>query len=116
MSYPTVLTSTALATLWKKGTEDRFGVSQFASPILLRVCIDNNYSQKYTNRGIENAPNSVMYIEVSDTNPEKGDHIAKGDFTSLPLPELCSLSEIITDVNVQDCSFLGEPDDLMILT
>lgn len=117
MSSPTRQTATAIATVWKKGQEDEFGRSVFAAPFTVNVCMDVGIKQKYAAKGIENIPNSVMWMEVlGANNPEKGDHIAKGDFTSFADPANVNSAEVITDVELQDCSLLGEIDDLMIMT
>ncbi len=114
MSAPTRMSALSVCTLWKKGAEDDYGRFTFESPVLISVCFDVNLSQKYSNLGIENIPNSVAWMEVGEVNPSKGDHIIKGDYSSDLKP--VDGAEIITDTELNDCSLLGDVDDIKIMT
>lgn len=110
-------TATSVATVWKKGVEDEFGRGSFDAPFLVNVCYDVGIKQKYSKLGIENIPSSVMYMEsIGDNDPEKGDYIAKGEHLTFPNPEYVKKAQKIVDVELQDCSLLGDVDDLMIMT
>lgn len=115
MSGPTRRASTALVTIWRRLSEDELGRETYGVPYTIYGCYDNELSSKYTKNGIENAPNSVLWMESSSLDPKKGDFLVKGDKTAFANP--CDAgAEVITLVKISDCSFLRQPDDIMIMT
>jgi hypothetical protein len=117
MSFATRCASTAMVTVWRKlGPKNKYGQHDFGDPYILYGTFDANLDQKYSNLGVENIPSSVFWTETSSLDPKKGDYIAKGDHTNELIPQNVNAAEIITKVDVQDCSSIGETDDIRIMT
>lgn len=116
MSSPTLCTSTAEVTIWSKGSEDKLGRQNWGAPYLMYATVDTNGKKEYYTNGVKFVPTSIYWMESSLSDPLIGDKIAKGDQLSFINPDDCNKAEIIKDIKLQDCSFLGEPDDIIILT
>lgn len=116
MSRATRNASTALVTIWPRTGTDDFGRESFGVPYTLYGTFDVGSSFKYTNLGLEVTPKDVFWSETSDLDPKKGDYIAKGDRTAYAKPEESPNADVIKLVDISDCSFLGQPDDIMVVT
>lgn len=118
MSSPTASTSTSIATVWPQASNDKFGRKSYVLPYLVACCFDANDGTAYTsNRGVQFTPSAVVWLELNQDlhGFREGDHIAKGDHTAHLDPSSVNTALPIKDVQITDCSLLGEDDDVRIL-
>ncbi len=118
MSIETRETSNKTVTIWFKRTTG-FGNEKTTTydVVTTQACYQQGGSTKRTDTmGVEFTPQSTFWLEVLSENPRLGDFIALGDQGLIAKPSDAEKAESIRIVALQDCSELGDVDDLEIVT
>jgi hypothetical protein len=114
MSYPTRTTSKSLVTVWPSVTHDKFGRKTYGDAFTIKCTVDQSYSKTMVdNKGAEFVPELVIYAEYFGFDkPLEGDMIAVGDHASSATPVDGSIP--VKTSAIEDCSLIGERDDIRI--
>lgn len=118
MSIETRETSNKTVTIWFKRTTG-FGNEKTTTydVATTQACYQQGGSTNRTDTmGVEFNPQSTFWMEVLSENPSYGDFIALGDQSLIAKPSDADKAEAIRIVALQDCSELGDIDDLEIVT
>lgn len=117
MSSPTRLASNTDVTIWPVIGRDPYAGLKYGAPIRLKASFEQGSSRQYRNsQGTLYIPASIYWLELGAFTPNLNDYIALGDHLITPTPQDVTGAETIENIIRQDCSSLGEPDDLMVLT
>ncbi len=116
MSSPTRLASTALVTFWNVTAKDKFGRAGYSDPVVVNCCIDTGQRRQHTSKkGEVFTPIITAWFEFDGFTPGDGAMMAKGDHSAASNPQSVSGCYNVRDVVIQDCSMLGEDDDVMVV-
>jgi len=118
MSAETRGFANTIVTIWHKrmagiGLGD--GVTYDA--ITVKACYEVGGSSQHSDvNGVMFTPKSVYWFESMTENPKLGDFIALGDQSVIADPSSAEGAEVVRIVALQDCSELGDTDDLKVVT
>ncbi len=112
MSSPTRMASTAKVTIWERGDEDVYGRVTYTSRAI-DCCVDlGGRKNLIDGQGNEYTPILTAWFEFNNWQPKLGDYVIKGESTE-SIPSNAGAFEIRTSI-LEDCSSIGEIDDVMI--
>ena len=118
MSIETREASNKTITIWFKRVTG-FGNEKTTTydVVTTKACYEQGGSRQYTDTtGVNFTPQSTFWLEVLSENPRLGDFIALGDQSLIAKPSDAEKAESIRIVALQDCSELGDVDDLKVIT
>jgi len=81
------------------------------------ACYERGGSSQYSDvNGVMFTPQSMYWMESMPENPSLGDFIALGDQSAIPDPTDADDAEVVRIAALQDCSELGDIDDIKVVT
>jgi len=81
------------------------------------ACYELGGSSQYSDvNGVMFTPQSMYWMESMSENPRLGDFIALGDQSVIPDPADAVGAEVVRIAALQDCSELGDIDDIKVIT
>ncbi len=119
MSNPTRCTSNRVATIWPIIGKDAYTGLTYGSPYTIQCTFEQGSSRQYRNaQGTMYIPASIYWYEFNESVglPNLNDFIALGNHLTSPTPQSVFNAETIKNRIRQDCSLLGDVDDVMVLT
>lgn len=124
MSRPTVMSSTSIATIWPSYFEDKYGKKVYGDPYTVACCVKYGGSSRHVDsKGVEFTPTVTVWFELSsafnntEKMPSEGDYIAIGDYIGQQMGDgnVVPNALPIKLVEIDDCSSIGEIDDIRIV-
>jgi len=118
MSEPTRHAANKTVTIWfRRSSGIGFGDPETYDVVTTTACYEQGGSRQYTDaNGSMFTPQSTYWFEVLSENPRLNDFIALGDQSAIAKPSDAEKAEAIRIVALQDCSTIGDIDDLKVIT
>ena len=118
MSKPTRLTANKTITIWfKRETGIGYENTVTYERVTTTACYEQGGSRQHSDAmGNLFTPQSMYWLEVLSENPRLGDYIALGDQSTIEKPTDAVKAEEIRISALQDCSLIGDIDDLKVVT
>ena len=118
MSKPTRLIANKTVTIWfKRETGIGYEKTVTYDRVTTTACYEQGGSRQHSDAmGNLFTPQSMYWMEVLSENPRLGDYIALGDQSTIEKPTDAVKAEEIRISALQDCSLIGDVDDLKVVT